>query len=403
MKCFPFDSLSSAPLVVDAIYEGGNAGNVSDDPISKLLPGTGNQGGFRVAGAKANRKWIVLYTSGEDVDWPDNLDTLTGEFTYYGDNKTPGHELHDTARGGNSLLAEIFASASDSESRNRVPPIFIFKKSPTPNSSRSVQFLGLAVPGTRSGQSTDNLVALWRSAEGQRFQNYRATFTVLDAATLSRNWLVQLQAGVDESDINPPTWKTWRAKGLIRPLVALPNSLTRTADQQKPSNESERTLLNGIWNHFGKEKDGHRGAYAFEHFAAWIFSLTDSRVVIDEVTRRSVDHGRDAVGHYKLGLGSDPVIVEFALEAKCYDPGLADGKANTVGVKETSRLISRLLHRQFGVLVTTSVVGEQAYKEIREDRHPVILISGGDIVRILVANGISTSEALSNKLEEFPV
>ena len=36
---------------------------------------------------------------------------------------------------------------------------------------------------------------------------------------------------------------------------------------------------------------------------------------------------------------------------------------NSVGVKELARLISRIKHREFGVLVTTSYVNEQAYRE----------------------------------------
>ena len=399
MKTFKFSELFEAPLIVDAIYEGGSAGNVSDDPISKLLAGSGNQGGFRVAGTRGSKRWVVLYTSGEDADWPDALDALTGQFTYFGDNKKPGHPLHETAKGGNALLAEIFAKAESEISRQSVPPVFIFRKSPTAASARSVQFLGLAVPGT-SSRSADDLVAIWRSIEGQRFQNYRATFTVLDVPEISKKWIEDLRNGTSYDYNSPNAWKKWQTNGTLTPLVAIPTSLTRTGAQQRPRNESEHALLKQIWDYFGSAKEGHRGAYAFEHFAAWVFSLTDARVVIDEVTRRSVDHGRDAVGHYKLGLETDPIIVEFALEAKCYDPGFDGGQANTVGVKETSRLISRLLHRQFGVLVTTSVVGEQAYNEIRQDRHPVILISGGDIARILTARGITD---LKDKLKDFPL
>jgi Restriction endonuclease len=67
-------------------------------------------------------------------------------------------------------------------------------------------------------------------------------------------------------------------------------------------------------------------------------------------------------------FADDPVYAEFSLEAKCYQPGF-DGKVvNTIGVREVSRLISRIRHRQFGVLVTTSVVAPQAYEEVREDR-----------------------------------
>jgi hypothetical protein len=31
-----------------------------------------------------------------------------GQFVYFGDNKTPGHELHETGRGGNRILRRIF-------------------------------------------------------------------------------------------------------------------------------------------------------------------------------------------------------------------------------------------------------------------------------------------------------
>jgi len=38
-----------------------------------------------------------------DPDWPDSPDRETGVFTYYGDNKKPGRELHDTGRDGNPI------------------------------------------------------------------------------------------------------------------------------------------------------------------------------------------------------------------------------------------------------------------------------------------------------------
>jgi len=96
-----------------------------------------------------------------------------------------------------------------------------------------------------------------------------------------------------------------------------------------------------------------------------------------ELTRPSRDGGRDAIGFYDIGLGHSHIAVDFAMEAKC--KALNSG----VGVKETSRLISRLRHRQFGVLVTTSYVNTQAYKEIKDDSHPIIIIAASDIVSIL--------------------
>src|SRR3954454_8111401 len=44
---FAFEDLDHAPLIVDAVYSGGNQGNRGDDPIQRLT-GTGNAGGFRL-------------------------------------------------------------------------------------------------------------------------------------------------------------------------------------------------------------------------------------------------------------------------------------------------------------------------------------------------------------------
>ena len=80
--------------------------------------------------------------------------------------------------------------------------------------------------------------------------------------------------------------------------------------------------------------------------------------------------------------------MQFALEAKCY----AVDSSNKVA--HTTRLISRIRHRQFGVFVTTSYVHHQAYKEIVEDRHPVIILAGRDIVEILKQAGYSTKDSV---------
>jgi len=116
------------------------------------------------------------------------------------------------------------------------------------------------------------------------------------------------------------------------------------------------------------------------------------------LTAPSRDGGRDAYGHYKLGPEADPIPLDFALEAKCYGPD------NGVGVRELSRLISRLRHRQFGVLVTTSYLAPQAYEELRKDDHPVVVISARDIIDILRRHGIGTPAQVDAWLDrEFPI
>ncbi len=113
-----------------------------------------------------------------------------------------------------------------------------------------------------------------------------------------------------------------------------------------------------------------------------------------DLTRPSRDGGRDAVGQFRIGSGVAGILVDFALEAKCYST------SNGVGVKDMSRLISRLRHRQFGILVTTSYVNTQAYREIREDQHPVIIVAGADIIELLRKNGYANPVILRSWLEQ---
>ena len=86
------------------------------------------------------------------------------------------------------------------------------------------------------------------------------------------------------------------------------------------------------------------------------------------------------------------------MEAKCYSI------ESSVGVKELSRLISRLRHRQFGVLVTTSFLNLQAYRELKEDEHPIVVISARDISGILTKAGLSRPADVLNWLHaNFPM
>jgi hypothetical protein len=398
-KIIPFERLEASDLIVDAVYEGSHDSQLSGEPISKLLSGIGNLGGFRPAGRGEDKKFVVLYASGEDKDWPDRIDLNTGQFIYYGDNKTPGHELHDTHRGGNLILRRVFDLLHSSPpSRQTVPPFFVFAKHPTANCSRSVQFKGLAVPGHPGLSATEDLVAVWKTTNNQRFQNYRAVFTILDVPVVRRSWLNDLAAGECLTNDTPAVWADWVATGRYKALTSEPTTVIRSTDEQTPDTPIKIRILAAVHDHF---KDAPRG---FEAFAARIFQMHDRRVIIDEITRGSVDGGRDAIGRYLLGLSHDPVYVEFSLEAKCYSPPIGGIGANTVGIREVSRLISRIRHRQFGVLVTTSVVARQAYEEVREDRHPIVFICGKDIAEILINNGYNTLELVQTLLtSEFPV
>lgn len=394
-KVIPFAGLSSADLIVDATYESSPDGQLASEPISQLLPGGGNMGEFRLAGRGQDKNFVVLFTAGEDPDWPDRIDHNTGQFVYYGDNKLPGHELHDTHKRGNVFLRRVFELLHASPSnRALIPPFFVFSKHPTPTSARAVQFKGLAVPGHPTLPATEDLVAVWKTTRGQRFQNYRSVFTILDAAVVKRARLASLISGGRTTEGAPAAWSEWVATSRRRALTSEPTTVIRSLEEQTPDTPPKVAILLTVFDHF---KDWDRG---FEFFAARVFQMHDRRVLVDEITRGVVDGGRDAIGRYLLGLESDPVYADFALEAKCYAPGQDGKKPTTVRVEDVSRLISRLRHCQFGVLVTTSVVARQAYQEVREDRHPIIFIAGKDIADILIRNGYNTPEAVCTLLSQ---
>jgi hypothetical protein len=114
-----------------------------------------------------------------------------------------------------------------------------------------------------------------------------------------------------------------------------------------------------------------------------------------ELTRFWRDGGRDGLGKYRIGTQASDILVDFALEAKCKEPDIE----HSSGVHETARLIARLRHRQFGVFVTTSCVHEQAYNEIIEDGHPVLIITGADICGILRRSSKNSQEDVRRWLE----
>lgn len=389
MNRVDFSDVPTSDLVVDCVYQGGRAGNRGDDPISKILK-VGNAGGFRFMGSPTNRqvRALALYTSVADAEWPDSLDIRTGIFTYYGDNKAPGRELHDTPRKGNQALRHMFQDALSVEGRRDVPPIFLFQKTGT---GADVTFRGLLVPGARGTTVDESLVAVWRSNRDERFQNYRAKFTVLDVNRIDREWLDALQSGIQATELEPLELKRWRRSGLPTPLLAPRPTEHRTREDQLPTNAVDSAILEEIRSYFADRP------HDFEHCAAEVWCLMAPATEELQVTRQSRDGGRDAVGQYRLGPLADQIRIDFALEAKCYAP------TNSVGVREVSRLISRLRHRNFGVLVTTSYVNQQAYREIRDDGHPVVIVAGRDIVDILRSVGITTKEAAARWLsEKFP-
>lgn len=384
---FSFSQLKMAPLIIDAIYKGGSANDLSSEPLHVLFPKLGVNGGFR----KVNRMdgsgkpaYVVLYTSMQELEWPDYLDEETGVFRYYGDNRQPGRNLLDTKPRGNALLEDTFQKLHSYQDLTDIPPFFIFKKGVE---GRDAQFLGLAVPGNPRISPDKDLVAFWRTMNGNRFQNYESYFTILDTKdhSISREWLTALIFDHANSlGYAPKAWTDFVKNGRegITPLKAkrilkIPNKYA-----QLQSDNEGIACLQAIRNVYADNPFG------FERCAVDIVSKMDTHFVHFDLTRPWRDGGRDALGYYSIqtgGKANHPLRIDCALEAKCYSPD------TSVGVRQMSRLISRIRYRQFGIMVTTSFVDSQAYKEVVEDGHPILIVTASDIGTILRNNAINTS------------
>ena len=389
MEPVPFDDLAGADLVVDVRYEAGPWHNMASDPLARLLP-VGNQGGFRYCGSAPSPKLVVLFSNGTKPEWPDEVDQATGTVTYYGDNRHAGRQLHDTPRKGNGILFEAFSHMRDSSEARAQFPVFLLFESV--GRSRDVQFRGLVVPGSPLLHADEEINAVWRSEKGQRFQNYRAKFTVLDVSRISRAWISDVLAGNAVSPNAPAVWLQWVKRFRYTPLTAPAIAPGRTKDEQLPAaNDPDGwSLLDSVYQAFVPDP------YRFERIAVAIAQLAVPLPMAMEVTRPVADGGRDALGTMSVGPGMDPVKIHVALEAKCYAPG-----KTSAGVKDMSRLTSRLRYRDLGFFVTTSYVGKHAYDEIRSDLHPVVVLSGGDIVRELRRTGVYSAGDFSNWHGQF--
>ena len=382
---------------IDTIYK--NGGFQQSDAMTVLMK-VRNGGGFRPCKGKS---YYVIHSTKSSIDWPDFLDYETGIYTYYGDNREPGFELH--SKMGNQFLKDIFEKLSKNtfEERKKIPPVFLFESR---KEFSGVQFKGLLVPGNSNYDQKDILTAVWASkGNGDRFQNYRAIFTLLNTDDGSENepnkssidlrWLDDIKNGkCYESIYAPKSYKLWVKKGVYTPFESIRLSEVRTKDEQLPSDPQKLKMLKMIHDYFYDEKKKNEST-RFEPFALWLSMQVDDNIIYIDNTRPTRDGGRDGIGKYRImGSLNRSLVTFFAVEAKCYDLN------DSVGVKETSRLISRIKQRQFGVLVTTSFVAKQAYEEIVEDGHPIFIISGVDIINILYKKGINNINSLNKFLND---
>lgn len=394
-KRFKYEELEKADLFIDAIYMSPRPSKIghADDVLSKLIR-IGNEGGIRVARSadqKGETAYIALQISGYNPAWPDSFDSETGILTYYGDNTKGGSDPENTR--GNPYIRKIFDDLNEGNTAlNKIPPILVFQKT---GELRDIRFLGLAVPGVPNLHPDEYFSTIWRTQNGIRFPNYVAKFSVikLEEGFVKKEWLNALRQSNDKAlDLAPSSWKNFIQKGLngIEPLAAPQVIEYPGKGAMLPSDGDGMAIIKAIHKKYGKND-----SVGFEKFAKKLMYLMDSHFQNINLTRPWKDGGRDAVAEYVIKAPSNKLVVECAMEAKCYDPA-----KEGVAVKQMSRLISRIKHRQFGILITTSYIAKQAYDEVKEDGHPILFCTGKDIAEILQQKANVTSKTIDKWLEQ---
>lgn len=314
-------------LQIDADYRNTNNWKNPDDVFNRFFrfsdgKGVNNTSGFRPKSKSGKNTEItdcgfcILVTNFSESEWPDYIDRENGIFIYYGDNRSAGKQLEDTPVGGNRLLSSTFSNLHTNK-RDKIPPFLCFEKVAADNGTY-MKFLGLACPGAQEVSALNDLVAVWRVKDDCRFQNYRATFTILKEEKISKAWLEDIVAGIPTSQSVhcPKTWKLWVKTGIYSPLKCIRQLEPRSKKHQLPATKMEHDVLNKLYNLTDRE---------FEFAAAHIVQLMDRRFTDLIVTQAVRDGGRDVICNYRVGHSFHQVSLNAFIEAKKWNPKTAVG------------------------------------------------------------------------------
>lgn len=303
--------------------------------------------------------YVVLVTSHENKNrhnpWEDYVDISNGEIIYWGDaKKCDKREFLDFY--GNRILNAI-NDYRLSGNREFMPPILHFSK----HKSGFVVFNGLCILEDLQIQSyNDGKVPI---------KNFRCKLCILDAHEVDVEWL-HYRATIDDlRKLNdrkktPEVWLSYIKKNIRR--LNIYKSQIRSQQDQLPSNDKDMSILKNLNN------------YTPEQFEKIIVALFRDITPIThkiEGTRATKDGGFDFWGEFLLPSPLN-YHIRFLGEVKKYDvnKGIDPGKV--------SRLVARLGRDEFGIYITTSYYTKQTQQEVLQDRYPVKLFSGIDVVNL---------------------
>lgn len=222
MYSFAYTDLQSADFISGAIYESGGGG-FAKEPLHELFKidnfkGVGTQSGIRRSKVEVkgvdDEAYIVLVNTRLVDEWKNHYDPLTKILTYYGDNRTPGNDIHNTKQRGNLAFKKVFERAYGSqEEREKLPPIFYFERTGT---SSDMKFIGLALPFVEGKTKEEALRKRIFETEAGNFENYIAEFTIIQNMHIKREWLYDLKINRKGYSPNAPIeWLEFIKEGYI--------------------------------------------------------------------------------------------------------------------------------------------------------------------------------------------
>ncbi len=289
--------------------------------------------------------------------WDDLIDLTNAQILYWGDAKKHVNKKLDDFK-GNAVFRKIYDYLL-AGGREAATPILHFSKP----ESGIVKFNGLC--------ALRKLEISWFDDHGFPIQNYRADLTILDCGEVSIKWIHNRIRSEEPTELDnhpdcPAAWKSYK-KGKIKPIDIWQKKI-RSKDVQLPEKDSKEDI---VLSQLVSLSPGQ-----FEKVIVALFEQLDELVHHIHKTKPIGDGGFDFFGRFKMPrpLGYE---IDFRGEVKRYSRNTA------VDPKAVSRLVARLTRGEYGIFVTTSFFTENAQREVLDDRYPVHLISGVDLVNIL--------------------
>ena len=303
--------------------------------------------------------YVVLLTSSRSGSnhnpWDDYINISDGEIIYWGDAKScDKREFMDFY--GNKILNVINDYRLLGE-RELMPPILHFSK----QSSGKVTFNGLCV-------LEDLQIKAYYDGD-KPIKNFCCNLCILDTHEVDVEWL-HYRATIDDlTKLNdkaktPDVWLSYIKKDVKR--LNIYKRQIRKPKEQLPSDKNDMLILEELYNH--SPEDFEKIIVALFREMTWITHKIEG-------TRITKDGGFDFWGEFVLPAPLK-YRIRFLGEVKKYK------RRRGVGPGDISRLVARLARDDYGIYMTTSYYTEQAQQEVLQDKYPVKLFSGIDVVNL---------------------